>query len=227
MMNKRTIAKKLEEKEFNMDVYIDKDNAEYLTKVIFKNYMKDNGGDPIGLVDNIIEYFACLFGNGKKIHVPEFVKDTDNKIRTKNEFMNCMKINKQNIELLSDMYIVTSYHLNECPDANFFLSSLICDFITNYEKSYKEGFKNYVTRKIHVNRVKSVIGDDNIDVIKENYRFFSNLKELGEYIAIHKFNDDREDMLGYYTDYEKLAKDFIYFGGAIEIVKDKIYAVAK
>lgn len=225
MMNKRTISKQLK-KEFNMEVYMDKDHAEYLTKVIFRNYMKDNIGTT-GLFDNIIEYFAYLFGNNKKIYVPESIKDIDGKIATKSEFINCMKINKQNIELLSNMYIVTSYHLNECPDTNFFLSSLLYDFITNYEKSYEDGFRNYVFRKIHINRLKYKIGDDNIDAIKENYRFFSNLKELGEYIAIHKFNDDREDMLGYYTDYEKLAKDYIYFGGAIEIVKDKIYAVAK
>ena len=61
----------------------------------------------------------------------------------------------------------------------------------------------------------------------KKYRFFTSLEKLGKYIAANYLNAEIDNgLLNYYTDFESLGRDFVYFGSAEE-VEEGLYAILK
>lgn len=102
-------------------------------------------------------------------------------------------------------------------DQSFTISNILAYFLNFYSR-YEENFNAFL-------QITDNVPND-FELLKK-YRFFTSLEKLGKYIAANYLNAEIDNgLLNYYTDFESLGRDFVYFGSAEE-VEDGLYAILK
>lgn len=158
-------------------------------------------------LDDIIEFFKHIYQNecfiSEILPVKESDSSTSPRFMVYPETINGLHgIDRNNLKFIKK------------------LSNILRNFINSYDK-YDNSFREFVQFKNDKCRIEAA----DLETFRK-YKFFNNLTELGKYVALNCFEEtERNSLMSYYTDFERLGRDFVDFGNAEEI--DGVYVLLK
>lgn len=175
-------------------------------------------------LDDIIEFFRHMYQNESFISEILPVKDSGSseapKFMVNPASINGLSdISKNNLKFIKKLS-KENRNIVGVKDTDYVLSNILRNFVNSYDK-YDYSFKEFLQFK----NDKCKIEDADLETLRK-YKFFPNLTELGKYVALHCFEEsERKSLMGYYTDFERLGRDFVDFGNAEKI--DGVYVLLK
>ena len=175
-------------------------------------------------LDDIIEFFRHIYQN--ECFISEILPVKESRSSATPKFMvspetinNSSCINKVNLKFIKKLSKENS-NIIGVKDTDYVLSNILRNFINSYDK-YDDSFREFIQFK----NEKCKIEDSDLEILRK-YKFFTSLTELGKYVALHCFEEtERTSLMDYYTDFERLGRDFVDFGNAEKI--DGVYVLLK
>lgn len=175
-------------------------------------------------LDDIIEFFKHIYQNecfiSEILPVKESDSSTSPRFMVYPETINGLHgIDRNNLKFIKKLS-KENRNIVGIKDVDYVLSNILRNFINSYDK-YDNSFREFVQFKNDKCRIEAA----DLETFRK-YKFFNNLTELGKYVALNCFEEtERNSLMSYYTDFERLGGDFVDFGNAEEI--DGVYVLLK